>query len=261
MGAETRPSYLDPAARPGLFDGMLAIWRGAGFLAGHPRLLPFALIPVLINVVLFALFFYMSLSYFSHWLDSLIPQSETWYWIALIYLLTIIVIVLLLLIIAFTFTILANIIASPFNDALSAKTEVLASGVDTGAPFSLVGIIKETGRTIIEELKKLLFYGVVVGLLFLLNLIPVLGQTLWGILFMLFTVIWLGLSFLDYALARHGFRFRAKLGFVRRNLFPVLGYGAGVFAGLLIPVFNLAIIPIAVVGGTLLYLELRDDYE
>ncbi len=248
-----------PSPRPGLFQGMLTVWRGGKFLFRHPRLLPFALIPILINIVLFAIGFYLSLSYFNRWLEALIPDGNAWYWIALVYLLTVLVVLVLLLIIVLSFTILANIIASPFNDALSARTESLALGREAGAPFSLVDILREMGRTVIEEFKKILFYLIAVGLLLFLNFIPVLGQALYGFLFTVLTIVWLGLSFLDYAMARHDYRFGGKLAFIRSNFLPVFGYGAGIFAGALIPIFNLAMIPMAVVGGTLLFLDLSSD--
>lgn len=246
-------------ARTGILGGLISPIRGALFFVKHPRLMAYAMIPLIINVILFTVFFYLSLNRFSGWLERLLPSGEAWYWVALTYLLTIILAVVLLIIIVFTFTVVANILASPFNDALSARTESLRLGHKTSTPFSLMGILKEAGRTVVEELKKLLFYLLVIGLLFLLNFIPIMGQILYVGLGAAFTILWIGLSFLDYALARHEYRFGGKLRFVRRHFGSVLGYGAGVFLGLLIPVFNLVFIPVAVVAGTLLYLDLGDE--
>jgi CysZ protein len=242
---------------PGLWSGLFAPWHGARFMMKHPRLWSLALIPIIINAVVLTIFFWISLKYFSGWLDNLLPQSQEWYWIILTYLLMVLLSIVLLLAIVFTFTVTANILASPFNDSLSAQTELLTrGGVDT--PFSIRLALKEAGRTIKEEIKKAVFYLLVVALLLLLNLVPLLGSVVYSLLFSLFTMLWLGLSFLDYSLARKGYRFGDKIKYARRNIRSVFGYGLGVFIGLLIPVFNLLFIPVAVVGGTLLYVSLGD---
>src|SRR3989339_816259 len=137
--------------KPGLASGVLAHWRGLDFLMRHPSLLPLIAIPVAINTVFFAVFFWVSFTYFGGWLDGLLPQSEGWYWVILYYVLWVVFVALLLLTMVFTFTALANVLASPFNDALSEKTEVLATGQGE-KPFSLKAVIGEAGRTIIEEL-------------------------------------------------------------------------------------------------------------
>jgi len=245
-------------SRPGFISGLLTPWRGFRFLFAHPRLLSYALLPLIINTVLFIIFFLIGFRYFSRWLEALLPQGQAWYWVILTYLLTVILALLLLLVIVFTFAAVANILASPFNDALSARTEALAAGQLAETPFSFADLFKEIGRTIIEELKKIAFYLAAVAILLLLNLVPMAGQALYGLLFTLLTIVWLGLTFLDYALARHGYRLGQKLNLVRRNFRPVFGFGLGVFAGLLIPVFNLLFLPVAVVGGTLLYVDLTE---
>jgi CysZ protein len=242
----------------GLFGGFMAAFRGLSFFFRHPRLMFLASIPVAINALLFALFFYFSVKYFNQWLTAMVPQSEAWYWVALIYLLTIILIVILLLAIALTFTMVASILGSPFHDAISARTEILVTGREE-PPFTIKAILAEIWRTVKEELKKIIFYLVAIGLILLLNLIPVIGQILYVVLSFTLTILWLGMSFLDYTFARHAYKFGMKIRFVRQNMFAVFGFGLAVFVGVLIPVLNLVFLPVAVVGGTLLYLELSQN--
>ena len=244
-------------ARPGLLGGMLASWRGAGFMLAHPRLIPYALIPLAINAALYVLVFYLSNKYFGRWIDSLLPQAQVWYWAILYWFIRVLFFLVLLLAAGFTFVAVANIVASPFNDALSAEVEKIVTGLESGGPFSLAAIVKEIGRTVIEELKKIAFYLAALALILLLNLIPVVGQLAYMVCGALLTVIWLGLNFLDYPLARHGLRLGDKLNFIRGNFWPVLGYSLAVAAGVIIPLVNLAVFPSAVAGGTLLYLELE----
>lgn len=240
---------------------MLYPFKALPFILKRPALLMISITPVAINSILYIIFFLLSLRYFNGWLDSLMPQSDAWYFIILSYLLLVVFVLLLLVMIVFTFALVANLLASPFNDALSSRSEAEARGVVSSDPFSLSRILMETGRAVIEELKKLFFFLLVLGLLLLLNIVPILGSGASVILSFCFTIFWLGFAFIDYALARHGLRLGAKLRFLMKNIFPVWGFGAGVFVGLLVPVLNLAFIPLAVVGGTLMYVDLTPDEQ
>jgi CysZ protein len=51
----------------------------------------------------------------------------------------------------------------------------------------------------------------------------------------------------------------AKMGYVLRLRLTGLGFGLAVFALGVVPVVNLALLPLAAVGGTLLYLERPPD--
>ncbi|MEW6263133.1 MAG: sulfate transporter CysZ [Thermodesulfobacteriota bacterium] len=246
------------SGRPGLAGGFMAPLRGARFLLRHPRLISLAVLPILINTVLLAAIFYLSLGSFLRWLAEMLPKSQAWYWVILSYVLPVLMVLFLLAVIVLVFTPLANIIASPFNDALSARTEVIVTGRPE-APFSFLAVLKEAGRTAVEELKKIVFYLAALAVILVLNFIPVVGQVLYTVLGFLLTVMWLGLNYLDYPLARHGYRFGGKLGFLKKNSRAAFGYGLGVLLGFLVPIFNLAFISLAVVGGTLLYLELTPE--
>ena len=67
----------------------------------HRSLLTLALIPLLINTVIYVVLFYVGLTYFNSWLDRLLPHSDQWYWIALGWLLTILILVFLLAVMVF----------------------------------------------------------------------------------------------------------------------------------------------------------------
>ena len=243
--------------RPGFYGGISAPWRGARFFNQNRRLIPLALIPVLLNLILYIVIFFIGRHYFSRWMEAWLPKSEAWYWVVLSYLLIVILVILFLVIFVFTFTVVANLLASPFNDELSAQTESIVAG-RPGRPFSLRDVFMEITRTVIEELKKIGFYLGAWFCLFIISLVPFIGPPIYAVAWWLLTVIWLGLSFLDYALARHGFKLGQKLAFIRRHFMTVFGYSLVVFFGILIPFLNLVFFPMAVVGGTLLYLSLSE---
>src|SRR6266851_5674448 len=64
-------------------------------------------------------------------------------------------------------------------------------------------------------------------------------------------------AFLDAPMARHLYPFRDVQGVIADRFRLCLGFGAAVFVILWIPVVNLFLIPLASVGGTLLYRGLR----
>lgn len=94
-----------------------------------PSLRLFVLLPLAINLVLFVGLIYFAGHQFSLWVDHLMPTLPSWLGF-LNYLLWPLFVVLVVLMVFFTFTMLANIIAAPFNGFLSEKVEVVVRGTD-----------------------------------------------------------------------------------------------------------------------------------
>ena len=92
-----------------------------------------------------------------------------------------------------------------------------------------------------------------------LNWIPVVGNAVWSLIAGLWTMGWIAAEYLDPAMVRHCYRFRDVQAIVGQRLRLCLGFGAAVYAILWIPVVNFFFIPVAVVGGTLLYLGLKQN--
>ncbi|MFH1135254.1 MAG: EI24 domain-containing protein [Pseudomonadota bacterium] len=244
--------------RPGLVGGFLFNLKGIKFLLGHRSLMGLALIPIALNTLVFALTIYFGLHFFNEWLAGLLPDSGAWYWLALVWAARIVLVLVFMGVLVFVFRPLAEILASPFNDALAGRTEFLVTGKAPG-PSSLKDILKETSRTVVEELKKLMLLAVALSMVFLFSFIPVIGQMAFAPLLTLVGIFWAGLSYLDVAMARKSYRLGDKIGLMKSNPLPVTGYSVGVFLGFLVPLFNLAFISAAVVGGTLLFLELTEE--
>ena len=92
-----------------------------------PGLRRFVIIPVIINTIVLTAMIAVSVSQFDDWVDSAVAMLPEWLsflsW--LIWLLTILVAVFVLF---YVFTIVANMIAAPFNALLSVKVEALIVG-------------------------------------------------------------------------------------------------------------------------------------
>ncbi len=153
---------------------------------------------------------------------------------------------------------LSSVFAAPFNDLLSEEVERLATGRG-GPPFSVKVVLLDLGRTILFEALYLL---IVVGLWLASLVLPVVGQVVASILGFFVTALYWAISYIDWPASRRrrGLRFRFVLGV--RHFLAMTGFGTGVWLVLFVPLLNLLFMPMAVAGGTLLFLDLeRQDAQ
>ena len=240
--------------------------RAVRFLLGpHPEILPWCLVPALINILLFALAITL-LFYFGdtlkEWLFALVKGEHHWALMILVYtmkgLVWIIYIAACLLIATALVYLGGNLLAAPFNDLLSEKVEECYTG-QPAPVFSIRRFLRGIGLAISEEIKRILFFIAVLLALQLLHLIPLLGSVLNLVLGAWFSFFFLTMEYTSLPMARRHYRFGHWYRATRQNLALSTGFGA-VFAGLLwVPLLNFVVIPLAVVGGTLLYCDLKSS--
>ncbi len=249
------PGVTTPG-RPSLLSGFRAPLSGAPFLWRHPGLWPWALAPFLVNLGLFALFFWLGYGPFRRLLQWALGQFAGWWWAALVYLLLALVLLLLLIMTVYAFSLVGSILAAPFLEQLTMGVERrLAPGGLPSEPFRLTGIPREILRVAGQAVKRLaLFLALQIALL-LINLLPVMGPALYAALAWLVTAFFLALEFMDYPLDRRKLTLTAKLAYIWRLGPAWLGFGAGVMVLGLIPVLNIALLPLAAVGATRLFLQ------
>jgi len=155
---------------------------------------------------------------------------------------------------------LASLLASPFHDTLSRRVEEIETGVvrdDTGA--GVAGALREAGRALREEGRRLLFYLAVVGSLLALGVLVPGAHLVTGPAATAFTVLFLPLDYASYALDRRHFSFGDKRRWVLGHGRVMVGFGGAAFLTCMVPLLNLAAMPLLVVGGTLLALRLGAD--
>lgn len=151
----------------------------------------------------------------------------------------------LFLVAAVTFSTLAVVVSAPFNDFLAeqAETRVTPSLVPVPSP-NLLGRF----RLIRIDLFKTMAAGMASFLAIFLSWIPLLNFLVLGLTFFVITF-----QFISFPQTRRGEDFRQGIRFVLEHPFACIGFGA-VFALLFaIPFVAAATLPLAVVGGTLLY--------
>ena len=235
--------------------GFFSPLHGARFLWRHPVLLRFVAIPLLINCVVFTAAVYLGLDLFQHLVARYLPPSDAWYWMLLASLLWGVALLVAAVLVFFGFTVVGNLIAAPFNDLLSARVEEQATGVPQDEPFSWRVFWSDSIFSFLNQTRKIaLFVGGMLVLL-LLNLIPVAGSVLYAVLSLIWTLFFLAVEYLGYAMARRRLSFGTQRRFVMSRPAVMAGFSCGVLAVLAIPFLQLFCIPVAVSGATLLWCE------
>ncbi|MFF7705890.1 sulfate transporter CysZ [Pseudomonas sp. NPDC007930] len=239
---------------PRVLSGPGYLREGLSLIA-RPELRAFVILPLAINLVLFCALVYFAGHEFSAWLDHLMPTLPSWLSF-LNWLLWPLFVLLLLLMVFFTFTMVANIIAAPFNGFLAEKVEVLVTGKDDFPAFSWGELVAMVPRTMNREMRKLGYYlPRALGLL-VLSLIPgvnVIAAPLW----LLFGVWMMAIQYIDYPADNHQMSWQDMLAWLRQKRMACLSFGGIVYLVLLVPLLNLLMMPAAVAGATLFWVRER----
>lgn len=239
--------------------GLSCPLQAARFIRQHPRLYQYIIAPLFINIVVFCAAIYLGLDFFGKIASQYIPQGDAWYWLFLHYFLWVFAILLTMVLVFFCFTAVGCLIAAPFNDLLSERTEALLIG-DVGEERLNLGLFfRDMIRTIANESKKIGLFILGMVMLLLLNLLPVIGPVLYGILSTLWTLFFLVIEYMGYVFSRKRLSFREQRRFIFGRKLLCLGFGSGLLCILAIPFLQFFCIPLGVVGATLLYCETNDS--
>lgn len=225
------------------------------FIRRHPSLYPFVVLPVVVNVASFGLVIYFGFDFFHRQVMARLPQGTAWYWLILNYFLVLLAAVVVMTLVFFTFAAVGSMIASPFNDVLSARAERLLGGGAGEAPFSLKRFFRESGLTLITEAKKVGLFVAGMALLLLLHLLPVAGFLLYPWLSVAWTAFFLVMEYTGYVFYRQQLGFSAQRRVIFRHAALMTGFGLGLFCLLAIPFVQFFCIPLGVVGAVRLLHE------
>ena len=226
----------------------------AGFrLVLQPGLRLFVLLPLSINLLLFIGLISVAVQQFDVLLDTFMPSLPDWLSF-LEYVLWPMFALLVLVIMFFTFTMMANLLAAPFNGFLSEKVEGVVRGTDLSPPFNWSALLAMVPRTISRELRKLAYFLPRAIALLLLSLIPginIVATPLW----IVFGVWMMAVQYIDFPADNHKLGWNEMLAWLREKRWQSLGFGGMTYLVLLIPVVNLLAMPAAVAGATLFWVR------
>ncbi|MFT0866869.1 sulfate transporter CysZ [Pseudomonas sp. CAM1A] len=220
-----------------------------------PSLRLFVLLPLAVNLLLFGGLIYFAGHQFSLWVDALMPTLPDWLSF-LTYILWPLFVALVLLMVFFSFTLLANIIAAPFNGFLAEKVEVVVRGQDNFPPFSWAELMAMVPRTLSREMRKLgYFLPRAIGL-FILSFIPVVN-VIAAPLWLVFGVWMMAIQYIDYPADNNKMSWQDMLAWLRQKRWQSMGFGGITYLALMIPGVNVLMMPAAVAGATLFWVRER----
>lgn len=221
----------------------------------QPGLRLFVLLPLSINLLLFIAMVTLAVRQFGVWLDWLMPSLPDWL-AFLQYLVWPLFILLVLVIVFFTFTLIANLIAAPFNGFLAEKVEVLVRGEDPFPAFSWQELMAMVPRTMARELRKLAYFLPRAAVLLVLSLIPgvaLIAAPLW----IIFGIWMMAVQYIDLPADNNKMGFTEMLEWLRAKRWRSLSFGASAYLALMLPLVNILMMPATVAAATLFWIRER----
>ena len=256
VGDADKPSIPPIAAAPpprrrrnNPVSGALYFLRGFAIVT-RPGIRAYVVGPLFINVVLFATLIWFSTSWLVDFARDMLPD-----WLDFLAWILIPTYVLAVFMAGFyTFNIVANLLAAPFNGLLAEAVERHLTGRAPRSGGGWRSFARELGGTLVAEVRKLAYVAVRSLPLLVLFVIPglnVLAPVVW------FAVgAWmLAITYVDYPMANHGIGFDELLARLRERRLLGLGFGGAAMAALAVPVLNFLVIPCAVAGATAMWVE------
>jgi CysZ protein len=229
--------------------------RGAGYalqgfrLVRRPGVARYAALPLLINIVIFGAGIWFGAAAFQDFLQWMLPAwLDIWLVRALLWL---IFAVGAALVSFYAFTLLANLVAAPFNGLLADRVERDLRGA-RGAEGIQRGVVAEASASVGAEIRKLIYLAGWSLPLLLLFLVPGLNLAA-PFLWLAFGAWMLALEYADCPLGNHGVTFREARGLIGQRRGVALGFGTVIMGLTAVPGLNLVAMPVAVCGATALY--------
>ncbi|GAA0399643.1 sulfate transporter CysZ [Cocleimonas flava] len=241
----------------GFLQGMKYAFSGFSLIT-KKGIRPFVLIPLVINIAVFSVAIWLAssqfealMNYLTGWLPSWMPDFIK---TGLEWLLWPLFAILILIAVYYTFTIIANLIAAPFNSILAERVEQQLKGQPITEQKGFKALLKTLGKTMGSEVSKVLYMLKWVPLLLLISVIPVvnvISPFAWGI----YGAWMLSLQYTDFAMGNHQLFIKEELPLLRKNRSMALGFGGVLTVLMMIPIVNFFVMPVGVAGGTRYWVE------
>lgn len=236
---------------------------GLKHLAANPRLWRYVVVPVFLTVLMIGCAAWLSWTQGPEVLAMAWerPMGEGVVVVALGYawLAALVVVRLLLLVVgAVAFYAVGGLVAVPFNDFLSQAVEESILG-SRNEPFTMVLFVHDLRMSLGHSLLAVFAWVSMMIPVLALNLVPVIGSIAATVIGGLLTTFFLTREMLDGPLSRDRLPFGAKLELLKGHRALTVGFGAATAGLLWVPGLNLVSIPCAVIGGTLMYCQLKRD--
>jgi|GEM_PF-305787 len=255
------PESLDDLSSKGVFGrffgGLKMAMSSVGFTFKHSSLRGLAVVPTLIHIALFAGLVATGFYFIGDIIDwAHIDPGDSGFWKFVSSTLDVMVGI-------FAGTLFVaggvvgtaiggNILCGPIYDLLSERTELIVLGRSHAPAFSFKQVFSDLVQDILLGFFRFMVYLAGLITIFLIGLIPIVGQIGAPILSMLWTWLFLALTFTDNSFVRHTISANERLGTIFSEKAVNLGFGFGAWLCMFFP----PLAPALVVGGTRKYLAL-----
>lgn len=212
----------------------------------------YVILPLSINIIIFtSLFIFLSfwITKLNHWILLLLPT-----WLAWLHVIVwLIFFIVFLLLTTATFVMFANIVMAPFNSILSEEVIISLLGRELERR-SLLEDVKNIPRSIKNQIKITFYYLTRSFFILILLFIPIV-QLFVPIISFLFQAWIMSFTYIDYPLQQKNFTFSEIKAWLYKRRFKAYGFGSGTLICTMIPVVNFLVIPAAVIGATIWWVE------
>jgi CysZ protein len=235
------------------FEGVKLLGQGLKRVGTNPKRLFLGLIPAFLSLILFAILFIVLIIFLGDLVKVATWYARDWESSALrgtVEALTgaaILGVAGLLAVLSYTAVTLA--IGDPFYEAIAESIEDELGGVpdEVQTPFwaAMLRSLRDSARLILTTL-------LIAIPLFLIGLIPVIGQVVGAVLGGLVGGWFLAVEVTGVAFYRRGLGLKDRRRMLRTRRKTAIGFGVALFLCFLIPLGGVLMMPAAVAGGTLL---------
>lgn len=222
------------------------------------RLYPWLLLPIVLNIILFALT--VSLGWelsdrLSQFVTSWFGETESFWTDILKWTFLIISRVLVFFIYALFYKNLVFIILSPVLAFLSEKADERATG--KVHPFSWAQLLGDVIRGVRLAVRNLFIEIGLTLLLLLFGFVPIVGL-ISPFLILAMQSYFYGFSMLDYSCERYKMNTRESVQFVRQHKGLAIGLGLAFYSLFLLPYIGWILAPVVgIVAGTLVFIKIK----
>lgn len=231
--------------------GILLPLKSLRLILSKPKLIFWSLVPIAITLVLYSYI----VSHLQNQAQLIMGASllkwdidpHGWVGIAL----SVISRILLFILGAITFSYMATVVACPFNDFLAEETESYTS--PPLLPLGKQNLRVRLQHLAIDLLKSFVATGASL-VFFLVSWIPFVN-----LIALIATFLLIAFQFISYPQTRRGETLEHGLKFLWKHFFACSGFGFSISLLFSFPILASLALPLAVVGGTLLYARSLDS--
>jgi len=221
------------------------------FLLSHKELRRYILLPLLVNIIFFAVPFAVLIHYYANIDLYIVHHLPPWLSVLSI-LAKLFVFFIYIVIMLYSFFTVATIIAAPFNGYLAEKVALQKGHLLEEKSWT--AILCDTPRLIGRQLMILVLYVPIALLLTVLLLVPLL-HALILVIWIWFHARMMALIYLDYPTDNAGVSLQSLRMWMSGNKALVFGFGGSVLMFSAIPILNFFVIPASVIAATHIWVD------